>query len=217
VPNADQLPVSLPTGPGYDRLLGVPAERVERLRELRLMALDGELTREGWEREQAKVLDGVRVEAEPAQLRRLEKQASDAAESASENFEQYLFLAGLALDLRSLQLPDPDRELAELQNGRSAALGAESRATLDRHVAAMRTMTGRTEPERYEPASRMLQALRVGTLEETYRWLKAAVEENPGTSVQDLLTRAAIEVAEAKMELDRYDDLSSSPEPPRRR
>jgi hypothetical protein len=217
VPNADQLPASLPTEPGYARLLGVPADVVERLRALRLAALDGQLSRDSWDREHAQALDGARLDVGADELRRLERQISAAAESAVEDFEQFLFLAGLALDLRALQLPDPERELLELQTGRSAAQAAESRATIDRHLAAMRTMTGRTGPETYGPGSRMLQALRVGTLEETYRWLKAAVEENPAASVQDLLTRAAIEVADAKMELDRFDDLGPHPEHPRSR
>ncbi len=217
MPNADQLPASLPTAPGYDRLLGVPTDVVGRLRALRLAALDGQLTRESWDGQYAQALDGIDVGAGRAELRRLESQASAAAEAAVEDFEQFLFLAELAMDLRLLQPPDPDRELQELKSGVSGGLGAESWATLERHRTAMRAMTGRTEPQAYEPASRMLQALRVGTLEETYRWLKAAVEEHPGASVQDLVTRAAIEVAEAKMELDRYDDLSPRPESPRSR
>ena len=75
----------------------------------------------------------------------------------------------------------------------------------------LRAMAGRATPEVYEPGTRMFKALRVGTLEETNRWLQAAVAEHPGASVQDLLTRAAIEVAEAKQELDRYDALKSGP------
>jgi len=78
-------------------------------------------------------------------------------------------------------------------------------------------MTGRSAAEMYHPADRMLKALQVGTLEETYRWLQAAIVENPASSVQDLMTRAAIEVAEAKMDLDRYDDLKNRPDDHRTR
>ncbi len=75
-------------------------------------------------------------------------------------------------------------------------------------------MTNRRKVEIYHPAARMHKALQVGTLEETYRWLQTALAENPAATVQDLMTRVAIEVAEAKMDLDRYDDFTNRPDEP---
>jgi hypothetical protein len=206
------LPEPLPSEAGYQQLLGVPMDVVERLRTLHTVALDGRLTSSRWASQHAETLAGSPLSVDPAQLRGFEDQASAAAASVTEDFDQFIFLTGLAADLRLLQAPDPERELRELESPLATLTGESTRAEIDRRLTALRVMTGRTAPESYEPAARMFKALQVGTLEETYRWLQTALAENPGSSVQDLMTRAAVEVAEAKLELDRYDDLKGRPD-----
>jgi hypothetical protein len=206
------LPEPLPREAGYQQLLGVPMDTVERLRTLHAAALDGQLTSARWTARHAELLAGSRLTVDPAQLRGFEDQVTAAATSVTEDFDHFIFLNRLAADLRLLQAPDPDRELRELESPLTTLTGESTRAEIDRRVTALRVMTGRNAAESYEPAARMFKALQVGTLEETYRWLQTALAENPGSSVQDLMTRAAVEVAEAKLELDRYDDLKGRPD-----
>jgi hypothetical protein len=206
------LPEPLPSEAGYQQLLGVPMDVVERLRTLHTAALDGQLTSAGWTAQHAELLAGATLTDGPAQLRGFEDQATAAATSVTEDFDQFIFLNRLAADLRLLQTPDPERELRELESPLATLTGESTRAEINRQLTALRVMTGRSAPESYEPAARMFKALQVGTLEETYRWLQTALAENPTSSVQDLMTRAAVEVAEAKLELDRYDDLKGRPD-----
>jgi hypothetical protein len=217
VSSTGKMPDSLPSNDGYRQLLGVPIEAVEHLRELHEAALDGRLSADAWTARHAEVLTGAEPDVDSAELNRLEAQVKALAAAVTEDFDHYLFLSRLALDLRLLQPPDPDRELRDLEAPLSTPAGDSTRAEIDRHRVALRAMTGRREPDDYHPADRMLKALQVGTLEETYRWLQAAVAENPASTVQDLMTRAAIEVAEAKLELDRYDDLKNRPDDHRAR
>ena len=205
------LPEPLPSEAGYSHLLGVPMEVVERLRTLHTAALDGQLTSPRWQERHAELLAGSPPAADPAQLRGFEDRATAAATSVTEDFDHFIFLNRVAADLRLLQTPDPERELRELESPLATPTGESTRAEMDRRRTALRVMTGRSAPETYQPAARMFKALQVGTLEETYRWLQTALAENPAASVQDLMTRAAVEVAEAKLELDRYDDLKGHP------
>lgn len=195
---------ALPAGPGYEELLGVPAPVLEALRELRATALDGEIDAETWARRHTELLASF-PSSRPDDLDRTARNVRRALEEAGQDFERFLFLTALLADLRLLQRPDAARELRDLADQLPTAAG-EQRVRLLRQIGVLR---GREAQPGYDPTTRMAQALRVGTLEETYRWLSAAVAEKPGASVQDLLTRAALEVAEAKLELDRYDDLNS--------
>jgi hypothetical protein len=197
---------ALPAGPGYEELRGVPARVLEELRDLRTAALDGEISAGAWVRRHAELLapfPSVRAD----DLDRTARSVRLALDEVGQDFERFLFLTALLADLRLLQRPDAAREVRDLAEQLPTAAG-EQRGRLLRQIGVLR---GRDAEARraYDPTGRMAQALRVGTLEETYRWLSAAVAENPGASVQDLLTRAALEVAEAKLELDRYDDLNS--------
>jgi hypothetical protein len=204
-------PDPLPREAGYTHLLGVPVERIERLRSLYVAALDGRMSSSDWTARHASALAEMPPTLGPGALRGLEDQVNAMATGVTEDFDHFLFLSHLAMDLHLLQAPDPERELHDLEQPLSAAAGETSRAVVERRLAALRTMTGRREVDTYQPAARMFKALQVGTLEETYRWLRTAIAENPAASVQDLLTRAAVEVAEAKLELDRYDDLNGDP------
>jgi hypothetical protein len=215
VSSAERLSESLPSEGGYTRLLGVPMDLVEQLRSLSKAALDGEISLTTWQERHAQILAGSGPAVGAAEVQRLETQVNAVARSLTEDFDRFVFLSQLALNLRLLQAPDPGRELRDLQEALPTLFGEVPRATVERRLATLQAMTGRSEPAMYEPAARMLKALQVGTLEETYRWLRAAVAQNPGSSVQDLLTRAAIEVAEAKLELDRYDNLQAPPDEPR--
>jgi hypothetical protein len=206
-----KLPGSLPNEAGYTQLLGVPMEVIEQLRALRLSALEGELSLESWSSRHATILDGVDPLIDPAGRKRLAALVGAAADGTTDDFDRFMFLGGLAANLRLLQTPDPDRELRELEEALPTLSADLGRAKAERRLAAVRAMTAQDPSAPYEPASRMLKALRVGTLEETYRWLKDAIAQDPGASVQDLVTRAAVEVANAKMDLDRYDGLNDSP------
>ena len=138
--------------------------------------------------------------------------AKAAAAVASDDFDRWLFLTELQRNLQLLQPPDPARELQQLEAALPTLAAEQTWPQTERRLQVLRALTGRIDPEAYEPGTRMIKALRVGTLEETYLWLQAAVAQNPGASVQDLLTRAALEVAEAKLELDRYDALKDRPD-----
>ncbi len=210
--SAEKLFDLLPSNDGYPRLLGVPMTLVEQLRALSRSALDGEITLPAWRERHEQLLEQARPELEPGDLKRVEAQVSIVAAAVTEDFDRFLFLSGLGRNLRLLQAPDPERELRDLQEALPTLIGETSRASVERQLGVLRAMSTEPEAEVYEPGRRMFKALQVGTLEETYRWLQEAVAENPGASVQDLLTRAAIEVAEAKMELDRYDDLNGRPD-----
>jgi hypothetical protein len=213
VSSADRLPASLPAESGYTQLLGVPMDVVERLRSLHLVALDGGLPLQTWSARHAETLAGVEPDADPAGLELLTEQVGAAAAAASDDFERWLFLVELQQDLQLLQAPDPARELQRLHSALPAPTAEQPRSQAERHLHTLRALAGlRTQDEPYEPGTRMIKALRVGTLEETYRWLQAAVADHPGASVQDLLTRAAVEVADAKLELDRYDTLRDRPD-----
>jgi hypothetical protein len=218
VASTEHLPEPLPSADGYTHLLGVPMDIVEQLRSLHLAALDGQMSLDTWKERHAHALADSEPTLDSAELRRLETQVNAVATSVTEDFDRFIFLAQLATNLRLLQTPDPERELQELEKPLNPLAGENTRSEIDRRLAALRAMTGRSgEADVYEPAARMFKALQVGTLEETYRWLQAAVAEDPSSSVQDLLTRAAIEVAEAKLELDRYDDLKGRPDDHRAR
>ncbi len=217
VASTEKLPEPLPSEGGYTHLLGVPMDVVERLRSLHLAALDGQLSSDGWKERHAQTLSDSGPGLDSAELRRLEAQVNVAATAVTEDFDRFIFLARLATNLRLLQAPDPERELRELEKPLDPLAGENTRSEIERRLTALRAMTGRGKADSYEPAARMFKALQVGTLEETYRWLQVAVAEEPASSVQDLLTRAAIEVAEAKLELDRYDDLNGRPDDHRAR
>lgn len=207
-----KLPDPLPNEDGYTQLLGVPMPVVERLRCLHTAALDGHMSVETWTERHAHALAGSEPAVDLVELRRLEALVNRVAASVTEDFDHFVFLGQLATNLRLLQTPDADRELRELEAPLAPLTGESTRSEIQRRVAVLRSMTGRGAAEAYEPAARMFKALQVGTLEETYRWLQAAIAENPASSVQDLMTRVAIEVAEAKLELDRYDNLSGRPD-----
>jgi hypothetical protein len=217
VSSTGKLPESLPSNDGYTHLLGVPIHVVDQLQDLADAALEGRLTSEIWTSRHAEALTGAALSVDLAELQRLEAQVNAAAAAVTEDFDHYLFLNRLAQNLRLLQPPDPDRELRDLEAPLATPTTDRTRAEVERRQTALRAMTGRSAAEMYHPADRMLKALQVGTLEETYRWLQAAIVENPASSVQDLMTRAAIEVAEAKMDLDRYDDLKNRPDDHRTR
>ena len=202
----ENRPAALPSAAGYTHLLGVPMATLERLRSLYAAALEGRRSLTEWTEQHAGLLAATPPALDPGALRRLEEEVTVMATAVTGDFDRFLFLSQLAANLHLLQAPDPGRELHDLEQPSSAVLAEHSWAVLGQWRAALRAMTGQ-EPSAQPPA-RMLKALQVGTLEETYRWLQAAVAENPAASVQDLLTRAAIEVAEAKLELDRYDDLT---------
>jgi hypothetical protein len=190
---------------------------IEQLRALRLAALDGEMPLEIWAARHLEILTGFEPAVDPAGRERLVAQVGAAADGTTDDFDRFMFLGGLATNLRLLQAPDPEREFHELQEVLSTLSTELGRAKVERQLAAIRAMSRkgeRSDDDVYEPATRMFKALRVGTLEETYRWLKAATADNPGATVQDLVTRAAIEVANAKLELDRYDDLKGGPQAP---
>ena len=210
--STEKLSELLPTEDGYTHLVGVPMDVVEQLRSLSKAALDGAISLSTWEERHAQTLAGSRPAVDAAELRRLETQVSAVARSVTEDFDRFAFLTKLSMNLRLLQAPNPDRELREMEEALPTLTGEDPRATVERRLATLQAMTGRSGSDRYEPAARMLKALQVGTLEETNRWLRAAIAENPTASAQDLLTRAAIEVAEAKLELDRYDNLKARPE-----
>jgi hypothetical protein len=212
VSSIGKLSESLPSQDGYTHLLGVPMDLVEQLRSLYTAALDGEMSLSTWEERHAQTLAGAAPDVDPGDLKRLEAQVNAVAAAVTEDFDRFVFLGALAMNLRLLQAPNPDRELREMQEALPTLTGEDPRATIERRLAVVQAMTGRTESNAYEPATRMLKALRVGTLEETNRWLRTAIAEDPAGSVQDLMTRAAIEVAEAKLELDRYDDLKARPD-----
>jgi hypothetical protein len=205
------LPEPLPLTAGYATLLGVPMDVVEQLRSLHQQALDGGLSLRSWRAGHAEALAGHGPDVGAAELQRLTAAVDAAAVAAVDDFDHWMFLAGLLKDLRLLRTPDPARELQELEAAMPALTDRRSRLQAERELRTLRVLAGRTPPEPYEPGARMLKALRVGTLEETNRWLQAAVTANPGASVQDLLTWAAVEVAEAKLELDRYDALKDRP------
>jgi hypothetical protein len=215
VSSTEELFESLPTEDGYTRLLGVPMDLVEQLRALYTAALDGEISLDTWEERHAQAVAGLGSVVDAGDLKRLEAQVNVVAKSVTEDFDRFVFLSKLGANLRLLQAPNPDRELREMQEALPTLTGEDPRSTVERRLATLQAMTGRTPSNAYEPSARMLKALQVGTLEETYRWLRAAVAEAPATSVQDLLTRAAVEVAEAKLELDRYDNLKAGPDEPR--
>jgi hypothetical protein len=190
-------------------LLGVPVRVLQELRDLRGAALDGEIPIDTWAARHAEIRAGF----SPSPIKDLEPTARSvrrALDDAGQDFDRFLFLTALHADLRLLQPPDADRELRDLADQLPSAAG-DHRARLLRQIALLRGDELTTGS--YDPTGRMVQALRVGTLEETYRWLTAAVAENPRASVQDLLTRAAIEVADAKLELDRFDDLTAFESP----
>jgi hypothetical protein len=212
VSSTGKLFESLPSDDGYTRLLGVPMALIEQLRSLYLAALDGDVSLAAWQQRHTQTLAGAEPDLDPADLKRLEAQVSAAAKAVTEDFDRFVFLSRLASDLRLLQDPDPGRELREMEEALPTLVAENPRAQVEQRLAALRAMTGREEAGDYEPAARMLKALQVGTLEETYRWLRAAVAVNPAASVQDLLTQAAIEAAEAKLELDRYDGLMDRPD-----
>lgn len=181
--SAEELSGVLPREAGYARLLGVPMDVVDLLQDLRRSALDGGMSWQAWATRHAEILARHPMDVDQPELRRLHARVTAAAARAVDDFDRWVFLSELQQGLRALRAPDPAR----------AARRPDA-----------------AEP--YEPGTRMIKALRVGTLEETNRWLRSAVAENPAASVQDLLTRAAIEVAEAKLELDRYDALEPRPD-----
>jgi hypothetical protein len=185
-------------------------DSVEQLRSLYTAALDGRMSLAEWTEQHTAILAETPPALDPGALRRLEDEVTSMAAGVTGDFDRFLFFTQLATNLHLLQSPDPARELHELEQPSSAVLAENSWAVLEQRRAALRAMIGQ-EPVSYQPPARMLKALQVGTLEETYHWLQVAVAENPTASVQDLLTRAAIEVAEAKLELDRYDDLNRGP------
>jgi hypothetical protein len=185
-------------------------DSVEQLRPLYTAALDGRMSLAAWTEQHAAILTQTPPTLDPGALRRLEDDVTSMATGVTGDFDRFLFLSQLATNLHLLQTPDPERELHDLEQPSSTAPAENSWAVVKRRLSTLRAMTGR-EPVAYQPPARMLKALQVGTLEETYHWLQVAVAENPATSVQDLLTRAAVEVAEAKLELDRYDDLNRGP------
>jgi hypothetical protein len=188
---------------------------VEQLRTLYRTALEGTIDHETWLARHSETLAGHEPDVDDTGLDLLAAEVGDAAAAATDDVDRWMFLCRLQKNLELLRLPDPDRELRGLETALSTLTGEQSRADVRRQADALRAMkpgtTPGTTPPGYEPGTRMIKALRVGTLEETYRWLQAAVAERPGATVQDLLTRAAVEVAEAKLELDRYDALRSDP------
>jgi hypothetical protein len=210
VSSDENLSGSLPTQPGYTHLMGVPVDVVEQLRSLHAAALDGGMSLSAWRAAHAQALAGCPPDVDPARLDRLVARAEAAAAAALDDFDRWLFLAELQQNLQLLRVPDPGREVQQIQAGLPALTEQQTRSQAERHLQALQAMAGRTQPEPYEPGTRMIKALRVGTLEETNRWLQAAVARNPGASVQDLLTWAAVEVAQAKQELDRYDELKKA-------
>lgn len=207
-----RLPESLPHEAGYTQLLGVPMDVVERLRSLHLAALDGGISLQAWTAQHAATLAGHEPDVDPGGLEQLVVQVGAAATASLDDFDRWLFLTELQKNLRLLLVPDPSRELRQLETSPPALTGEVTWPQSQRHLHVLRALTGSSPPEAYEPGTRMIKALRVGTLEETNRWLQAAVAKNPGASVQDLLTWAAVEVADAKMELDRYDALQTRPD-----
>jgi hypothetical protein len=207
-----RLPASLPAQAGYTHVLGVPMEVVDRLRSLHLAALDGGMSLQTWTAQHAGALAGHHLDVDPGHLEQLVVQVATAATASLDDFDRWLFLTELQKNLQLLLIPDPSRELRQLEASPPALTGEQTWPQSQRHLHVLRALTGGTEPEPYEPGTRMIKALRVGTLEETNRWLRAALAQHPRASVQDLLTWAAIEVADAKMELDRYDALQTRPD-----
>jgi hypothetical protein len=187
-----------------DEVLGVPPAVLDELRALRASALDGALGLAEWREAHAERLGpAVDPEAVAAALAGVDAELA----AAGEDFDRFMALSAQQVDLRLLREPDPLRELREMEEALPTLVAEVPRPLLDQRLASLRTMAGGGGPERYEASTRMVKALQVGTLEATYEWLRRAIEQSPGASAQDLLTRAAIEAAEAKLELDRYDEL----------
>jgi hypothetical protein len=115
VSNADRLPVSLPTEPGYPQLLGVPMDVIDQLRALHLAVLDTGASLPDWQARHAVTLADAPPQADPAGLERLVAQVDAAAAASSDDFDHWLFLTELHRNLQLLQVPDPGRELRHLE------------------------------------------------------------------------------------------------------